>query len=259
MIASGMAEPRSVIIGCGGAGINTIGRMGGHFRGVPRIAINTDMAGLTASDADRKVRIGKTITFQGDSGGYPEVAMRCAELAREDLQSCLLSKDVVFIIAGLGGGTGVGVTQVVAEMARGLGMVAFAVCILPFSAESARRERAEAQVEDIRKVTEGCIVLDNDNLLRFGDMGMNDAFRMMDRIVVDTIHGVTSSMSRTYLSALAIEIQAYRDELGSAAADIMPMGGPEAGAMADSPITPLAFPQAADQNLVDSGGVFQRS
>lgn len=258
MIASGMADPRSVIIGCGGAGIATVGRMGGHFKGVPRIAINTDMTGLMLSDADRKIRIGKSVTFDGDSGGFPEVAMRCADLAQDDIRSCLVSKDVAFIICGLGGGTGPGVARSVAEMARGLGMVAFAICILPFSAEAARRERAEAQVDGIRQATEGCIVLDNDNLLRFKDASISEAFRIMDRTVVNAITDITGDMSRSYLATLANEILAYQDEISAGQAGPMQMGAGDHGVLADPQITPLAYAQPSDINLVDSGGVFQR-
>ena len=258
MIVCGMAEPRMVIIGCGGAGINIVGRMGGHFRGVPRIAVNTDLNGLMLSEADRKICIGKSITFNMDSGGFTEVALKCAELAQDDLRSCLISKDVVFIVAGYGGGTGTGVAPYIAEMARDLGMVPFGIVVLPFSAETARREKAEEQAEELRKVTESTITLDNDSLLKFGEIGLDAAFRVMDRMVVEIIRGITETMSRSYLSTLADEIIAFQSGATTAQFDNSHNHIPEGTAVADSSLPPLAFPQPSDQNLIESGGVFER-
>jgi cell division protein FtsZ len=217
MISGGMTEPRIVIIGCGGAGTSTVGRMGEHLRGVPRIAINTDMTGLRFVEADRKICIGKSIAFNGDSGGFIEVAQKCAELAEDDIRSCLISKDVAFIVAGYGGGTGTGIAPVVAQMAKGLGLVTFGICILPFSAESSRRQVAEDHVEELRQVTDSTIVLDNDALLKFGkDIKLDKAFRIMDKMAVKIIKDVTDSMGRSYMALLADEILAYQSELGTA-------------------------------------------
>ncbi len=261
IISDCMSEPRMVILGCGGAGIQTVGRMGGHFKGVPRIAVNTDMTGLRLVDADRKICIGKSITFNHDSGGYIEVAQRCAELAQEDIRSCLISKDVVFIVAGFGGGTGTGVAPMVAEMAKGLGLVTFAVCILPFSAESSRREMAEEHVEKLRLLTDSTIALDNDALLKFDrDISLSRAYSIMDSMVVKIIRDVSDSMSRSFMAVMADEIMAFRSET-----DLSSLGGSqpgftvaECGIATDQGFGPLAYPQPSDKNLVEMGGVFQR-
>lgn len=260
IITGGMSEPRIVIIGCGGAGNGIVSRMDGHFRGVPRIAINTDMTGLRFSEADRKVCIGKNITFQGDSGGYVEVAQKCAELAQDEIRSCLISKDVAFIIAGYGGGTGTGVAPMVAEMARGLGLVTFAICVLPFSAETSRRQMAEEHVQKLREVTQSTIELDNDALLRFGeDIKLGKAFGIMDSMIVNIIKDVTESMGREYMAVLADEILAYQNELGMAGVGLgTGISDADQGMIANAAMTPMAFPQPSDQNLVEAGGVFQR-
>ncbi|MDD4307904.1 MAG: hypothetical protein PHU53_03745 [Thermoplasmata archaeon] len=260
IITGGMSEPRIVIIGCGGAGNGIVSRMDGHFRGVPRIAINTDMTGLRFSEADRKVCIGKNITFQGDSGGYVEVAQKCAELAQDEIRSCLISKDVAFIIAGYGGGTGTGVAPMVAEMARGLGLVTFAICVLPFSAETSRRQMAEEHVQKLREVTQSTIELDNDALLRFGeDIKLGKAFGIMDSMIVNIIKDVTESMGREYMAVLADEILAYQNELGMAGIGLgTGINEADQGMIANAAMAPMAFPQPSDQNLVEAGGVFQR-
>jgi cell division protein FtsZ len=261
MISGGMTEPRIVIIGCGGAGTKTVGRMGEHFTGVPRIAINTDMTGLRFVEADRKICIGKNIAFKGDSGGFIEVAQKCAELAEDDIRSCLISKDVAFIVAGYGGGTGTGVAPMVAKMAKGLGLVTFGICIIPFSAEGTRRQMAEDHVQELRQFTDSTIVLDNDTLLKFGnDLKLDKAFQIMDKMAVKLIKDVTDSMGRSYLAILAEEALAYQSELGTAnLGNQTGIHDADIGVAADSSIAPMAFPQPSDQNLVDMGGMFQRS
>ncbi|MDO9537285.1 MAG: hypothetical protein Q7J68_03090 [Thermoplasmata archaeon] len=259
IISGGMTEPRMVIIGCGGAGASIVGRMGEHFRGVPRIAINTDMTGLRLAEADRKICIGKGITFKGDSGGFIEVAEKCAKLAQDDIRSCLISKDVAFIVAGFGGGTGTGIAPMVADMAKGLDMVTFGICILPFSAESSRREMAEDSVEKLRQVTDSTITLDNDALLKFGeDVKLDKAFRIMDKMVVKIIKDVTDTMGRSYMAALANEIIAYQSEMELAPYGSAGFSDSDIATMVNAPMTPMAYPQPSDQNLVEMGGLFQR-
>lgn len=260
IITGGMTEPRRVIIGCGGAGCNTISRMSEHLRGVPRIAINTDMDGLQSVEADRKICLGKTITFGKDSGGFTEVAQRSAELAIDDIRSCLISKDIAFIVTGFGGGTGAGISPMVAETAKGLGMVTFGIGILPFSAESSRRERAETEVEKLRQVTDSTIVLDNDALTKFGDVSVNGAFRIMDKMVVKIIKDVTDTMGHSYLATLANEVLAYQNEMELVSVgNTMGYQPADVGAYASADPSPNAFPMPSDQNLVEMGGLFQRS
>ncbi|MCK5024624.1 MAG: hypothetical protein KAR56_03305 [Thermoplasmata archaeon] len=259
IITGGMTEPRMVIIGCGGAGSNTINRMGEHLRGVPRIAINTDMTGLLSVEADRKICLGKAITFGNDSGGFTEVAQRSAELAIDDIKSCLISKDIAFIVTGFGGGTGAGIAPMVAETAKGLGMVTFGIGILPFSAEASRRERAESEVEALRQVTDSTITLDNDALMKFGDVSLDGAFRIMDKMVVRIIKDVTDTMGRSYLATLANEVLAYQTEMELVSVgDTMGYKGTDVGIHADADLTPQAYPLQSDQNLVEMGGIFQR-
>ncbi|HUR63172.1 MAG TPA: cell division protein FtsZ, partial [Candidatus Thermoplasmatota archaeon] len=115
-------EPKIVIVGCGGAGGNTVNRL--HkvgVRGAETIAINTDKQALDLVEADKKLLVGKTITRGLGAGGYPEVAERCAEQARGKLEEMLKGADLVFITAGMGGGTGTGTAPVVADVAKKMG------------------------------------------------------------------------------------------------------------------------------------------
>jgi cell division GTPase FtsZ len=134
------------------------------------------------------------------------------------------------------------------------------LCILPFSAESPRRQVAEDHVEELRQVTDSTVVLDNDALLKFGkDVKLDKAFRIMDKMAVKIIKDVTDSMGRSYMAVLADEILAYQSELGTANIGSQAVfHDADIGVAADSGITPMAFPQPSDQNLVEMGGMFQR-
>lgn len=261
MISGGTIEPRMIVFGCGGAGGHIISRLGDSLKSVPRVAINTDMDGLRDLDVDRKICIGKALTFGMDSCGFPEVAERSAELAVDEIRDCLISKDIVFIVAGLGGGSGTGISPFIAKAAKGLGLVAFGIVILPFSVESTRRALAEDEVENLRQVTESTIVLDNDSLQRFGDdITLDRAFHIMDRMVVKIINDVGDRMSRSFMATIADEILAYHSDVGTVQpsgmtgyASIQPADGLVAGMNAPVPGSPTP-----DHELVNMGGMFQR-
>lgn len=263
IISGGMVQPRMVIVGIGGAGSNTISRMKEQLKGIPRIAINTDMEAIKDIDADRKICVGTTITFGEDTRGFAEVARHSAELAEEDIRSCLLSKDVAFIVAGFGGGTGTGIAPYVAKLAKGLGLVTFGIGILPFKAESSRREHAEEEIYRLKEVTDSTIVLDNETLLKFGDdISLNQAFHIMDQMVVSIVRDVSETLSRSFISALADEIISYQQEFGAAEMDQFSHTGfpePGIGIVADNGLPPQVSPLPQDQNLVDNGGIFQRT
>jgi cell division protein FtsZ len=250
-----------VVFGCGGAGGHIISRLEDSLKNVPKVAINTDMEGLRDLNVDRKICIGKAVTFGNDSGGFPEIAGRSAELAVDEISNCLISKDIVFIVAGLGGGSGTGISPFVAKVAKGLGLVAFGIVILPFSVEGSRRALAEEEVEALRSVTESTIVLDNDSLQRFGeDITLDRAFHIMDRMVVKIINDVGDRMSRSFMATIADEILAYHSDVGT----VQPSGLTGYGSLQTSdPLTvgmnaPAPGCPTADHELVNMGGMFQR-
>ncbi|MFA5862552.1 MAG: cell division protein FtsZ, partial [Candidatus Thermoplasmatota archaeon] len=126
-------EPRIVIVGCGGAGNNTINRL--HklgVKGAETIAINTDKVHLDIIEADKKLLIGKSITRGLGAGGYPEVAERCAEMAQPALEELLEGADLVFVTAGMGGGTGTGTAPIVARVAKKKGAIVIGMVSTPF-------------------------------------------------------------------------------------------------------------------------------
>jgi len=261
MISGGTVDPRMIVFGCGGAGSHIVSRLGESLQGVPRVAINTDKEGMGDLNVDRKICIGKTITHGGDSGGFTEVAEHCAELAEQEIRDCLISKDIVFVVTGLGGGTGPGISPYIAKLAKGLGLVSFGIAVLPFKAESVRRERAEDEVAALREVTESTIVLDNESLMRFGDdITLEHGLHVMDRMAVKIIEDVADRMSRSFMAAIADEILAYHSDAGDVHSPALigygQVGEPE-GLVAGMNVPTPGVP-TADHQLVDMGGMFQR-
>ncbi|MEK6985547.1 MAG: cell division protein FtsZ [Candidatus Thermoplasmatota archaeon] len=194
-------EPKIVIVGCGGAGGNTVNRL--HkvgVRGAETIAINTDKQALDLVEADKKLLVGKTITRGLGAGGYPEVAERCAEQARGKLEEMLKGADLVFITAGMGGGTGTGTAPVVADIAKKQGAIVVGMVSTPFNVERARIIRGDAGLNKLRSRADSVIVLDNNRLLEFvPNLPIDQAFSVMDQLIAETVKGISETITQPSL------------------------------------------------------------
>lgn len=180
------------IIGCGGGGGNTLSWL--HRKGVQGaecIVINTDKQHLDIHSADKKILIGKEKTRGLGAGGYPEVAK---EAAREDLHSirnALKGADMVFITAGLGGGTGTGTSPVVAQVAKENGAIVIATVTMPFDMERARVDKAEYGLQQLREVCDTVIVIDNNRLVNIaGGLPIGQAFAVANELISTMIKGI---------------------------------------------------------------------
>ena len=190
-----------VVVGCGGAGNNTIHRlMEIGIEGAETIAINTDKQHLENIDADKKILIGSTLTRGLGAGGYSEIGKKSAELAKNVLEDVIKNADLIFVAAGMGGGTGTGSAPVVAEIAKENGAVVVGVVTYPFKIERARLKKAD---EGLRKLTECCdtvIVIDNNRLVDFvPNLPMNEAFKVADEIIAQAVKGITETISQKSL------------------------------------------------------------
>ncbi|MBW3583746.1 MAG: cell division protein FtsZ [Euryarchaeota archaeon] len=194
-------EPKIVIVGCGGAGGNTVNRL--HkigVKGAETIAINTDKQALDAVEADKKLLVGKSITRGLGAGGYPEVAERCAEQARNKLEELLRGADLVFITAGMGGGTGTGTAPVVADIAKKNGAIVVGMTSTPFNVERARLIKADEGLDRLRKKADSVIVLDNNRLLRYvPNLPIDQAFSVMDELIAQTVKGISETITQPSL------------------------------------------------------------
>jgi cell division protein FtsZ len=196
-----IGQPRIVIIGCGGAGNNTVNRL--HHMGVSgaeTIAINTDKQHLEMIQADKRVLIGKSLTKGLGAGGYPDVGKRAAEMARPTLEALLDSADLVFITAGMGGGTGTGSAPVVAQVAKDQGAIVVGMVSYPFQVEKARLIRAEEGMESLASHADSVIVLDNNRLKNFvPNLPLGQAFSVMDQLIGETVKGISETITEPSL------------------------------------------------------------
>ena len=193
--------PRIKIVGCGGAGNNTINRLFNIGVGtVETIAVNTDKQGLDMIKADKKILVGKSLTRGLGAGGFPEVGKRAAELARSTLQEVLKDADLVFVTAGMGGGTGTGTAPVVAQVAKEQGAIVVGMVSTPFKVERARIVKAEEGIADLRANADTVIVLDNNRLLEYvPDLPLEQSFSVMDQLISETVKGISETITKPSL------------------------------------------------------------
>ncbi len=185
-----------LVVGVGGAGGNTLNRLSKiGINGAKTLAVNTDKQALDMIEADEKVLIGRNITKGLGAGGYPEVAKRCAEETRDELEEKIGEPDLVFITAGMGGGTGTGASPMVAKIAKRAGAIVVGMVSIPFRVERGRMLRAEQGLEELRKECDSVVVLDNNKLLSFvPHLPIDKAFSVMDQLIAETIKGIAETI-----------------------------------------------------------------
>ena len=183
------------VVGVGGGGQNAVNRMIEEgIQDVEFIAINTDSQALMHSSAPQRLRIGEKLTKGLGSGGNPETGQKSADESREDVHEVLQGADMIFVTAGMGGGTGSGAAPVVASVARELGALTIGVVTRPFTFEGAQRRRiADAAMEQLSRSVDTLIVIPNDRLLQIVDRkaGINEAFSMADDVLRQGIQGIS--------------------------------------------------------------------
>jgi len=189
--------PRITIVGCGGAGGNTITRLNKlGVKGADTIAINTDKQALDLVEADHKILIGSRLTRGLGAGGFPDVAERAARESLHEIEDLIKDSDLVFITAGMGGGTGTGSAPVVAEIARKHNAVVTCMVSTPFNVERARIIKADEGLDNLRIKADSTIVLDNNRLLEFvPNLPINQAFSVMDQMIAETVKGISETIT----------------------------------------------------------------
>lgn len=188
------------VVGVGGAGNNALNHIiRGGVSGVEFIAANTDIAHLELSDATCRIILGKELTKGLGAGSDPEIGCKSAMESREELRAVVEGADMVFVAAGMGGGTGTGAAPVIAGIAKEAGALVVAVVTLPFTFEGRRRIRqASYGIEQLRDKVDALIIIPNDRLLGITDKktSVNDAFRMADGVLHQAVQGVTDLIKR---------------------------------------------------------------
>jgi cell division protein FtsZ len=187
------------VIGCGGAGSNTIQRCTEVDLGdIQLVALNTDAQHLLVSRSPNKILIGRHLTRGLGAGALPQIGEEAALETEADIRSSVANSDIVFVTCGLGGGTGTGSAPVVAKLAREAGALTIAVCTLPFSYEGpVRMENAQAGLARLRDVCDTVIVIPNDKLLEIAPrLPLQAAFRAADEVLMRSIKGITEIVTK---------------------------------------------------------------
>ncbi|QZA87472.1 cell division protein FtsZ [Salinarchaeum sp. IM2453] len=194
-------DPRIVIVGCGGAGNNTVNRLYNiGVDGAESVAINTDKQHLQMIEADTKILIGKSLTEGLGAGGDPSMGERAAEMAQGTIKDVLGEADLVFVTAGMGGGTGTGAAPVVSKIAKEQGAIVVGMVSTPFNVERARTVKAEEGLERLRDEADSIIVLDNNRLLDYvPNLPIGKAFSVMDQIIAETVKGISETITQPSL------------------------------------------------------------
>jgi len=214
-------RPRITVIGVGGAGGNAIANMiGAGIEGVDFVVVNTDAQALNNSIADTRIQLGPAITQGLGAGARPEVGRAAAEETLPDLERALEGVHMVFIAAGMGGGTGTGAAPVIAEAARRKGVLTVGVVTKPFLFEGARRMRAaETGIEELQKHVDTLIVIPNQNLFLVAkaETTFKEAFGLADEVLQQGVRSITDLMVMPGLINLDFaDVRSVMGEMGKA-------------------------------------------
>ncbi len=187
------------VIGVGGAGNNAVNRMiEAGIKGVDFIAVNTDRQALQTSKASTKIQIGEKITRGLGAGANPDVGAQSAEESKAELSEVLRGADMVFVTAGMGGGTGTGAAPVVAQAAKEMGILTIGVVTKPFTFEGKKRlSQAERGIESLKGKVDTLVVIPNDKLLQIIDRKTSiiEAFKMADDVLRQGVQGISDLIS----------------------------------------------------------------
>jgi cell division protein FtsZ len=216
-----LPEATIKVIGVGGGGTNAVNRMikaGVH--GVHFISVNTDSQALQQAQASTRIQIGEKLTRGLGAGGNPTIGQKAAEESNEELYESLQGADMVFVTAGMGGGTGTGAAPIIAQIAQDVGALTVGVVTKPFSFEGARRRTsAEEGIAALKDRVDALITIPNDQLLKIADqkMSMGDAFALADEVLHQGIEGISDTITKPGMINLDFaDVKAIMSHAGSA-------------------------------------------
>jgi cell division protein FtsZ len=212
---------RIKVIGVGGGGSNAVNRMIDEgIQGVEFITVNTDAQALLLTKSTTRVRLGDKLTRGLGAGGNPEVGRKAAEESADELYNVLKGSDMVFVTAGMGGGTGTGAAPIVAQIARESGALTIGVVTRPFTFEGMRRlQAAEVGINQLKEHTDTLVAIPNDRLLQIADKraSLQDAFRLADDVLHQGIQGISELITIPGLINLDFaDVRAIMSEGGAA-------------------------------------------
>ncbi|MFC1769153.1 cell division protein FtsZ [Nanoarchaeota archaeon] len=185
------------VVGVGGAGSNMVSWLYKKgIKGAEIVACNTDKQHIDMTSSDHKFLIGKTITRGLGCGGFPSKGAEAANESLSEIKQCIQNTDMVFVCAGMGGGTGTGAAPVVAQIAKDQGAIVLGTVTMPFKIERARIDKAEFGLQQLRSVCDTVIVIDNNRLVNIaGNLPVQQAFAVANELISTMIRGIVETIS----------------------------------------------------------------
>ncbi|MCX6778244.1 MAG: cell division protein FtsZ [Candidatus Micrarchaeota archaeon] len=215
---------RILVVGVGGAGCNTINRltrMG--IKSAETIAVNTDHVHLKMIEANKRILIGKNITRGLGAGGFPEVAAKCAEASRQELSEAIGEAQLVFLCAGMGGGTGTGASPIIADIAKQQGAIVVSMVTYPFALERIRAKKADWGIEQLKRTSDTVVIIDNNRLASYvPNLPINQAFAIADELTGRAVKGISDTIM--FPSLVNIDFADIRAIMGNAGVAIISVG-----------------------------------
>jgi len=192
-----------VVVGVGGGGNNAVDRMvDAGVKGVSFVAVNTDKQQLTRAKAEKKLQIGDKLTSGLGAGSNPDIGRKAAEESKQEIEDMIKGSDMVFVTAGMGGGTGTGAAPYIAELSKAQGILTVAVVTKPFMFEGMRRARnAEDGLSQLREKVDSLVVIPNDKILEIADKSTTiiQSFQMADEVLRQGIQGISDLIAKPAL------------------------------------------------------------
>ncbi len=184
------------VVGIGGQGSNLVNRLyKSGIKSARTIALNTDAKHLNTIRADTRMLIGKELTRGLGAGGFPELGMKAADASREEIRNVISGYDMVFVCAGMGGGTGGGGASVVAQLAKEQGSLVVAFVTYPFSLERSRKVKADWSLQQLSKNADTTIVIENDRLMSYApNLQIEKSFELIDSIATNAVRGIADTI-----------------------------------------------------------------
>jgi cell division protein FtsZ len=212
------------VVGAGGQGCNLVNRL--YMNGIKSattIALNTDANHLKIVHAHKKLLIGGALTRGLGAGGFPEVGAKAADASRDDIRKAITGNNLVFIAAGMGGGTGGGSAPIIAEIAREEGALVVAFVTYPFALERSRKVKADWSIDQLRKQADTTVIIENDRLLSYApNLPIEKAFDLIDSIASNAVRGIADTI--TMPSLINLDFADVRTILGNAGTAMINIG-----------------------------------
>jgi len=185
------------VVGAGGQGCNLVNRLYvGGIKSATTIALNTDANHLNIVKAHKKLLIGGSLTRGLGAGGFPEVGAKAADASREDIRKAVTGYNLVFVAAGMGGGTGGGSAPIIAEIAREEGALVVAFVTYPFALERSRKKKADWSIDQLSKQADTTVIIENDRLMSYApNLPMEKAFDLIDSIASNAVKGIADTIT----------------------------------------------------------------